>query len=218
MSLTVTSFALAFGVFSATSRTVTVTGTISYVATNVLVEIESYVVNGFQDDDLDNSMLDINATRQVTVRNFNESYEILSNFTVYSGNSGAFITNSRWNLGSMYFNPNIQNVVPSNQTPGVGQVSATIELVFVISNYSRFPVEVKITPLVVANSLDDILVDGEIGYDLTDANISSITESNADRSNVSSGTSKIYLKLNNLNMDKNSLNFAFTVEVAKIDN
>lgn len=214
VSLAVTSFALAFGVFSATTRAVTISGTISYTAQDALVQIAASIVNGFQDDDGDSNLQDINPTRHVTVRNFTQGVYVQEEFYVHNGNSGAFITDNRWNIGSMYFNPS-PNVVPSNQTPGAGQVSATIQLVMVISNYSTFPVKVEVSVMDgVANPISEIGPGVDVGYDLSDAQIASIAEANIARTNVSSATSKIYFKLNNL-VEMSAFNFGFRVIVSK---
>ena len=146
VSLTITSFALAFGVFSAGIRTVSVNGTISYTSTLSLARISATITNGFEDDDMDKSLEDINATRAVVVDNFDASYNITENFEFVSGNAGAFISENRWNIGSMYFNPS-PNVVPSNVTPTGEQISATIAINLAISNYTTFPISVTITTL-----------------------------------------------------------------------
>lgn len=212
VSLTVTSFALAFGVFSATSPIVTINGTINYVATSALVKIASSIENGFQDDDGDGNLVDINPTRYVTVTNFNESYNMLSSFVVESGNSGRFLTGDRWNIDGVYFNP-APNVVPSNQTPPVGWISATIKIKFVISNYSLYAIKVNVSSTI--ESLADIVASpsADIGYDLTDANIASIAPANSARTVITSADSYIYLKLNNLSAEFSQISFSFKVEI-----
>lgn len=210
-----TSFALAFGVFSATARTVSINGTISYVATSAFVQIASTIENGFQDDDYDGNLVDINATRYVTVKNFDESYNMLSAFNYVSGNSGRFLTGDRWNIDGIYFNP-APNVVPSNQTPTEGQISATIQIKLNIANYSLYAIKVEVTSTL--TTLPDLSEspNADIGFDLSDANIASISGANAGRTVISDATSIIYLKLNNLSVDISAISFSFKVEISPV--
>jgi len=215
ISLTLTSFALAFGVFSATAKTVSINGTINYVATSALVQIASTIENGFQDDDSDGNLVDINASRLVTVKNFDSSLNMLSAFNYVSGNSGRFLSGDRWNIDGIYFNP-APNVVPSNQTPSAGQISATIKIKLNISNYSLYAIKVNVTSTL--TTLTDLSQNpsADIGFDLSDANISSISGANSARTIINNATSIIYLKLNNLSVDISAISFSFKVEISPV--
>lgn len=135
ISLTLTSFALAFGVFSVTMAPFAINGTVNYVATSGLIQIVSSITNGFQDDDNDGSLIDINPTRTITVKNFDDNY-FTSDFYVSDGiNTGRFLMGARWDIGEMYFDP---SETPDSEHP------STITISFAISNYSQFPVSATI--------------------------------------------------------------------------
>ena len=56
---------------------------------------------------------------------------MLSSFNFVSGNSGRFLTEDRWNIDGIYFNP-APNVVPSNQTPSETKFLQQLKLNLII--------------------------------------------------------------------------------------
>lgn len=210
-----TSFALAFGVFSATARTVSINGTISYTATSALVQIAASIDNAFAVDDNGN-LIDIENTRNLTVKNFDSNYDMLSAFSYVSGASARLLAGDRWDIGSIKFNPS-PNVVPSNQTPQGNEISATIVIAFEIYNYSFYPIKVNVTSNPTSSLAQWTEGSNSIGYDFSDATVANINGADSTRTTIDHKTSYIYLKLNNLSADINeAINFSFKVTITPV--
>lgn len=223
VSLLITFSALVMGVFSASIRSVTISGTISYEVKNVIVKIESSVINAFEDANNDKTLQPLGTKRDIIIQNFDPSWMMQPVFTLAPespGTSDAFLEGKKWNVSSLYFNPNSSS--PSYLDPTDGTIpptSPTIALKTVIYNYSTVPI--KVTVAVDSNSalkqigsvVNSIPNPPYIGYDLSKANIASIQASNAQRTNVSYAESIIYLKLNVIDVDFSSLNFNFTITI-----